>query len=444
MRCQKCQYVGFEPSPRCRNCGYDFSLTHGDLDPSSDDREIDARPIDDAPGLTLVTEPELEAPMADFDLQIFDVVPAKRVQGGAKPFDRGAKPFDLDDLLANGPASGSLSGARRDTAPVIQTVSAVARRRQSASASASSSPSSPSAVATPPPTEIGALFKPAPMVATLELVIDDPLPAPAPATTELPLFMQGMSVHAPVPSSIEAAADAAGELRTVASHEIDDRPLVQVPSSPRAPLSVRRTTPDPARLRAKYGRAAARSKVEPVETSGDLLNDAADTYAEPRIVPPAQRLSSEPTPSSLPAEWVQGVGPVKRITAAALDSALLIGLNAAVVWFTLSVCGLTPDQANLLPVAPLLLFFLLLDAGYLVLFTAACGQTIGKMAAGIRVVGTTTGSVINDRITIAQAVMRSLGSIVSMLPLGAGFWFGLVGDRRAVHDRLAHTRVISL
>jgi uncharacterized RDD family membrane protein YckC len=128
--------------------------------------------------------------------------------------------------------------------------------------------------------------------------------------------------------------------------------------------------------------------------------------------------------------------------AAALDGALLLGLNASVIWFTLSVCGLVPAQANLLPVAPLLLFFLLLDAGYLVLFTAACGQTLGKMAAGIRVVGTTTGAVINDRITIAQAVMRSLASIASMLPLGAGFWFGLVGDRRAAHDRIAHTRVV--
>jgi len=26
MRCPKCQYVGFEPSPRCKNCGYDLSL----------------------------------------------------------------------------------------------------------------------------------------------------------------------------------------------------------------------------------------------------------------------------------------------------------------------------------------------------------------------------------------------------------------------------------
>ena len=429
MRCPKCEYVGFEPSPRCKNCGYDLSL---DSDSAHD------RQSDDAPALTLVTKPGFDGPLEDFDLQIFDKVAAKRVQGGAKP-------FDLDDLLANGPSSGTPS---RDAEPMIASVSAIARRRQSASASGSASAS---AVATPPPLEIEALFKPEPAASP---AMSPPAPAPvfvaahrAPVTTELPLFMQGMSeireapvVHAPVPASVEAAADAVTE--DVA--EVDDRPLVQVPTTLRAPLAVRRTTPDAARMRARYGRAA-RSNADNLEKSGDLLKgaDQLEARVEPRVVPPAQRLSSEPTPASLPAEWLPAVGPAKRLMAAALDSVLLISLNAAVVWFTLSVCGLAPGQANLLPVAPLLLFFLLLDAGYLVLFTAACGQTIGKMAAGIRVVGTSTGAVINDRITIAQAVTRSLGSIVSMLPLGAGFWFGLVGDRRAAHDRLAHTRVVA-
>ncbi len=35
MKCPKCGYLGFEPVDRCRNCGYDFSLSSpaGDLDP---------------------------------------------------------------------------------------------------------------------------------------------------------------------------------------------------------------------------------------------------------------------------------------------------------------------------------------------------------------------------------------------------------------------------
>ena len=27
MKCPKCGYLGFEAVDRCRNCGYDFSLT---------------------------------------------------------------------------------------------------------------------------------------------------------------------------------------------------------------------------------------------------------------------------------------------------------------------------------------------------------------------------------------------------------------------------------
>jgi hypothetical protein len=190
MRCPKCQYVGFEPSPRCKNCGYDLSLA-STLDQASE------RMDDDAPSLTLVIEDQPDVPMSDFELQIFDDVAVKKVQGGAKA-------FDLDDLLANGPASGSAGS--RESEPVIQPVSAVARRRQSA---ANASASAASAVATPPPMEIEALFKPAPAAkapAVKAPVVEAPVvrtpvvEAPAPVTTELPLFMQGMSeVSAPPP-----------------------------------------------------------------------------------------------------------------------------------------------------------------------------------------------------------------------------------------------------
>jgi uncharacterized RDD family membrane protein YckC len=233
------------------------------------------------------------------------------------------------------------------------------------------------------------------------------------------------------------------------SVDLVDEPLVKVPAVPRAPLAVRRATPDPARLRAKYGKSTRAASAAPVESTGDLL-EMSDLAAEVRelelefnAATPARRLDVEPARLSLPEEWVLGASPMKRVTAAAVDGALLGSLNAAVIWFALAVSGLAANQASLLPAAPLLLFFLLLDAGYLVLFTAACGQTIGKMVAGIRVVGTSTGAVLNDRVSVAQAITRAFGSIVSLVPLGAGFVPGLVGDRRAAHDRLAHTRVVS-
>lgn len=295
-----------------------------------------------------------------------------------------------------------------------------------------------------------------------------PIPAPvsiaAPVTTELPLFMQARAdieaAQAPTPMATPAkevtyVADAVAFSNALPDtveaaivmdeapvvEEVDDRPLIQVPATPRAPLAVRRATPDPARLRAKYARATSKTTAS---ADNDLLLgiDDLDTDMAPARVAPADRLSAEPTPQSLPVGWLQGVSATKRFSAAALDVALLGSLNAAIVWFTLSVCGLSLSQINLLPLVPIALFFLLVDGGYLVLFTAVCGQTIGKMAAGIRVVGTTTGAVINDRLSLRQSVTRALGSIASCLPLGAGLWMTLLGDGRALHDRIAQTRVV--
>ena len=42
-----------------------------------------------------------------------------------------------------------------------------------------------------------------------------------------------------------------------------------------------------------------------------------------------------------------------------------------------------------------------------------------------------------------QAVLRAVAYLVSALPVGLGFLPALVGvEKRALHDRLAHTRVV--
>ncbi len=60
-------------------------------------------------------------------------------------------------------------------------------------------------------------------------------------------------------------------------------------------------------------------------------------------------------------------------------------LDGVVLYFTLQMCGLGLSQLALLPKTPLAGFLLLLNGGYLAAFTAG-GQTIGKMAVGLRVV----------------------------------------------------------
>jgi uncharacterized RDD family membrane protein YckC len=76
------------------------------------------------------------------------------------------------------------------------------------------------------------------------------------------------------------------------------------------------------------------------------------------------------------------------------------------------------------------------------IFVAAGGQTIGKMAAGIRVVPGDPAAPLSERVTFGHAVLRAAAFFLSLLPLGLGLVPAFFGDRRGVHDRLADTRVV--
>jgi uncharacterized RDD family membrane protein YckC len=127
-----------------------------------------------------------------------------------------------------------------------------------------------------------------------------------------------------------------------------------------------------------------------------------------------------------------------RLLAGAIDLLLLLAIDALVIYFTLRISGLDPAEARILPIVPLTAFFLLLNGGYFFTLTAAGGQTLGKMAAGVRVVAET-----GDPIPVAAAAVRTAAYLVSVLPAGLGLLFVVTGgDGRALHDRLAHTRVV--
>jgi uncharacterized RDD family membrane protein YckC len=270
MKCPKCEYLGFESGDRCRNCGYEFSLSVHDTDPLD---------------LTLDRGP-----------------------------DESRRPLDLDRIIG----------------------------------------------------------------------------APTPAQPDdLPLFGG------------------------------DDKPLITAPSRPRAPLGVRRATPEVPR---------ARPRTTKVSAPGDMLFEA------PAIV----RGPSSETPRAHDAPGEPSAGAISRMLAAAVDAALLLTLDAAVLYFTLRLLGLTTGEMAGLPMLPLFAFFLLLNGGYFVAFTAVGGQSIGKMALGIRVV-----SQEESAVPIGRATVRTLSYLISVLPLGAGFLPGVIsGDGLALHDRLAHTRVV--
>jgi uncharacterized RDD family membrane protein YckC len=196
----------------------------------------------------------------------------------------------------------------------------------------------------------------------------------------------------------------------------EDEPLVR-PAAPGAPLAVRRSTPSRPRL-------------------------AMPARAPERPTDPGLPLDSAGAASMEGPGDVEGEGEVatvgRRLGAAALDWLMLLALDAGVVYFTLRVSRLAPSEIALLPPIPMVVFLLLLNGGYLALFTAATGQTIGKMAVGVRVVPVGEGP-----LTVGRALLRVVALIAGALPAGLGLLpVAFDGGRRGLHDRLAKTRVV--
>ena len=130
--------------------------------------------------------------------------------------------------------------------------------------------------------------------------------------------------------------------------------------------------------------------------------------------------------------------PLVRLAAGLLDMALLACLDAVVIVLTLRLAELDLQSLSTLPVAPLATFLILLNGGYVVVLTLAGGQTFGKMAFCVRVVDR-----VGHPVTTSIALVRGLGYLVSVLPLGLGVvWMFLDTEHRALHDRLAGTRVL--
>ncbi|HLG58473.1 MAG TPA: RDD family protein [Vicinamibacterales bacterium] len=206
----------------------------------------------------------------------------------------------------------------------------------------------------------------------------------------------------------------------------DDEPLIKLPLSPRTPLSVRRT-PEPARFR-----QAPKS----AQTDGPELSLE---FAEDSFIDRAPSAYESPEPPAVPIAEAESCSLGRRAVAGLTDHAILFGIDAVVVYCTLRMAALTMGEWSLLPPVPMLAFLLLLKLAYFGAFTAACGQTIGKMAARIRVVA--DGATLDP----GRAIRRTLVGAVSLLAFGAGFIPAFLDpDRRALHDRVARTRVVEL
>jgi len=227
-------------------------------------------------------------------------------------------------------------------------------------------------------------------------------------------------------SGAVAATESALPLFT-ATQDDDDEPLIKLPAAPRVPLAVRRT-PDTPRLRAVPRSAWRPSPAPALQFSEEVVE---------RSLPP-ENMNTQPIERIRPGViTAQPSRPGARVIAVLIDYLILIGIDAAVVYFTLRMAGLSMSEWRLLPVAPMATFLGLLKVAYFYAFTAVGGQTIGKMAVGTCVVAD-NGSPVDA----AGAMRRTSAGVVSFLLLGLGFIPALFGGHRALHDRLAGTRVV--
>ena len=450
MRCPKCHYLSFDPEPRCKNCGYDLEVADAELafkaaedysDPVADLELRRAEPKDLAPvSLELRRdEPGVER------------VPAARIR---KPAARRAAVIanDADDIW---PArSAPAVAAEERPAPV---------REPRFRADADEDDAWP-ARATPEPVAV--------------------TPA-APAR-------ENMFRIEPVRESIarpeqETEVEPVGRIEPV--RRVEPEPAQEPePGSPRASclrrLCVRRCRPSllchrclriprrncpcsyvsrqrrPGRRCLFDARSLSRRVCAPVDSGmrpatkdlrvgpldRDLLDDLRRVEREEAAYAAVQARVRANTDAGAGAggeldDDPEDIPATQRLAAGALDGVLMGAIGSVALWATLRVTGASITSFGTDAIVAFLVFVGGVSVAYLLMFTAAGGQTVGKMLMGLRVVGDTVDS-IDDQLTMAQAALRAVLAPLSVLALGLGWLPALFGRGLALHDRLAHTRVV--
>jgi len=170
--------------------------------------------------------------------------------------------------------------------------------------------------------------------------------------------------------------------------------------------------------------------------TGPARGDQGDDEEEPPDAPDTGwRL--ELAPEEQPARPIERPARLEeRLLAAGLDLAFLVGLFAIVAYFAYRAAPSALPRRW-----PYLAGYLAaLGLGYAAYFTGITGQTLGKLAVGLRVVDR-SGQAPGVWRALARAALACLGIGL----VGAGLVPALFDPaRRALHDRLLRVRVIKL
>src|SRR5262245_62168733 len=323
MRCPKCHYLGFDPEPRCRNCGYDLEVADADLALHTADSGED-----DVPDLTLHERRDKDEAPVTLEL----------VHSGAAPKPTRARAKNLSRKTAAARSEEPPASSRPTLIeePVDEMYEEPARQLEP-------EPFEPEPIV-PEPVE--------PVRPSLSMRLDTELPdeyAPlslsepmrppqrAPhTTTEMPLFVKGIS----------------------------DNEVPVVPPT-RPPLSVRRAAPEPVKPAAR----PAERRLGPLDH--DLLEDLKRVEREEiarERQQHARMLSEVATEVEEAEEAEEPVEPGRRLAAAAIDVGVLGGIAAFVFWATLRLCNVTVSDVGWSALVPFVIFIAVMDLSYLLMF----------------------------------------------------------------------------
>jgi len=262
-------------------------------------------------------------------------------------------------------------------------------------------------------------------VLDLDRLFGDPEPGkPEPVAPAAMVVAPTSDRALPSGSFMALADDPAQPKADPSALPFDDAPLMP-PRAARTPLAVRRATPEIPRNRPRTTRPVRMEAPLAFEPPPEVLKSAE-----------ASVLATE-TVASLMQAPALGL----RLGAGVIDLALLAGIDALVLFLTLRIAGLqsTAEDLRAIPAVPFAGFLVLLAFGYVASFTVAGGQTIGKMLLKLRVIGDD-----GRPIDAAGGVLRAVGCMLVPATLGLSYVPALFSsDHRALHDRLAGTRVVS-
>ena len=127
-----------------------------------------------------------------------------------------------------------------------------------------------------------------------------------------------------------------------------------------------------------------------------------------------------------------------RVFSVLCDSLVLAAIGLLLMFAAANAAGTGAGQVVANAPVPFAVAWVLFGLVYGVMFVGTTGQTLGKMAMNVRVIGSD-----RFRVGYGQAAIRALGYTAAALPLGLGLLPALRDPQhRGLHDRLSGTRVV--